>query len=109
MVIPLAPNYVRALLCRHLRPLARLDRHHRERGADVGEVVLVVAVDERAREPAAARALVRLEPGDALDEGGGVGGDAGLRQEEDGETCAVAVADGRGLFVAVGAFPAAEA
>src|SRR5579859_31282 len=72
--------------------LASRQGHDGEGAADVGEIVLVVAV-QRTREPAAALALMRAEPVAAALQGWIAGRDAGAAQHEDHEAGAVAVAD----------------
>ena len=82
-------------------------RHHGERRPRVRDVVLAVRV-QRAREPAPAFALVRLEPGDAALDGRIVGRHAGLAQHEHDEARAVTVACFGVLRRFVAALPVAE-
>src|SRR2546421_1445643 len=78
--------------------------HQREGGADVSNVVLVVAVGG-AGEPAAAGLLVALEPGDALLNPRVLSGDTCLAQDVDDEAGGVAVAGLQVLLLAVAALP----
>src|SRR5438128_11636815 len=92
--------------CRILQFAALRQGHDGKRAANMTKVVRVVLV-ERAREPAPAVTLIRLDPGDALLDGGIAGRYAGAAEHVNRKAGGITVAAGvvlLALFILV-AFP----
>src|SRR4051794_10013612 len=88
--------------------LAALDCHDCERTADMAQIVFTVA-EKRSCIPAAAFALIVLEPSDSFLECRIIGGDAASAADINGEACGVAIADVRRLLFVITALPRKKA